>query len=1188
MPKRKHKKVYYWRNAIGDASLIATCKSNIDDLINGTYTETDLEKLKNYNIYSYRLNQRDRLLFTTIQIDDEQYLLVLDVVLSHDYQKSPFLQNQGVLKNFLEKNSEELIAAVNASDFHQADNPMQLLRDDEEGEREDPEMVVVDYFNQQFIQLSDEQQHALQVPLPALISGSAGSGKTCVAMVLLADYYQKSLLEEAEGMQTPMLYVSASPNLVRAMRRMWEELHPEVSEDKVQFKTYDELLQESPELEGKTRVGKPDFEAWYERHCKADNKVKKAQSASSINLDTETAYQEFRIRSGYNEDGYILLGRRQSLLANPEKKTWLNEAYRCYQDYLTKSSLINPDFFPFQLPQKYRFVVVDESQDFAYLQLQNLFNLAENQAIACCMDSHQSLYDEQSKRPFLLDMLGAGSTKKATHVKLSTTYRCPKHIVSAANIVLRIKNTLLGGISDKDETPEIMPKLGHESGGTVQIIVDKNSLDAGLAQSTGFAIVTLPDFVLEARLLFKTELVFTPDQIKGLEYPTVALYRLLDTPLFDEASKKMKELGTQGGADRTVRYRPGPDAEKGNSKYGPYFNQLVTAITRAKENLIIYEERAYHKTELLKSLREISRQDDITPSHTLEAVKGSTAAEWEEEAKRQLDVGNEEHAYRIFINHLNGSDDKFDAFKVKCQQKMVQAEPKAEPKPELKRIASSAEAAAPTAVPVATTSKLKKKTSAVKPISSVSKPTVSSAKPAETAEAIASPLDMDTLFLESLLGDFTERKLNFVFKGTEKKGKDKKTIEKLLLGTMVNHHNLNGNLFDHIQASWEKTTLFSEYLDKDKALLSIVKKEYERSKPSFQTKIIKNPAVIKLIARCEEGELKKYSDLLKEILFDKTITPQERAARFCLLAREDKGQTLLQLWFDKEFKFLNKKSGMKDWMLIEPDHEVEGGSNYTFFHWLTSSKTGLKALSQNPALLAGLTGRNLLLARTAAAGVYANCTPLYSLTGIPEGRQILAANPRLLEGITGSNLLLALTEAAGSEANCTPLYWLTASPEGQQILAANPPLLEGLTGGDLLLARTEGAGSEANCTPLHWLTANPNGQKILAELSDSNSGLLAEIPLEAWLLQVQLNEGQTITPLSNLLASEETWSVNVLKQLDLLRPELGIKKTMLEKSSAQRGLKEEGFFAQPRASDPEVSDSSAVPAVNPEKPKEPL
>src|SRR3990167_3091783 len=201
MPKRKHKKVYYWRNAIGDVSLITAYKNNIDDLINGTYTETDLEKLKNYNIYSYRLNQRDRLLFTTIKIDGEQYLLVLDVVLSHDYHKSPFLQNQRVLKNFLEKNGEELAAAVKDSDFHQADNPMQQPRDEEEEEeeeeeREAAEMVVVDYFNQQFIQLSDEQQHALQVPLPALISGSAGSGKTCVAMVLLADYYQKSLLEE--------------------------------------------------------------------------------------------------------------------------------------------------------------------------------------------------------------------------------------------------------------------------------------------------------------------------------------------------------------------------------------------------------------------------------------------------------------------------------------------------------------------------------------------------------------------------------------------------------------------------------------------------------------------------------------------------------------------------------------------------------------------------------------------------------------------------------------------------------------------------------------------------------------------------------------------------------------------------------------------------------------------------------
>ena len=1260
MPKGKAVKICYWRHAIGEDALITEHKSKLDELITGSHVPADLEKLKNYNIYSYRVNERDRLLFTTIEMHGESYLLVLDIVLSHDYHKNRFLKNKMVLKKFLETNGEQLTDAVMQYEFSRAINPIKITEKDKAYTecKGDDEIVSVDYFNGQFIQLSDEQENVLSVKLPALISGSAGSGKSCVAMSLLAAEYHKCFLETSESIQEPMLYVSESSRLVRAMQQMWMELYPDNSELTVQFKTYNELLFESPALIGKTLVDKLDFETWYSDYFKRNHKAQKVKGTATINIEKETAYQEFRIRSGYSAEDYYKLGERQSLLKSIEEKVWIEDAYQRYLNHLSENNLINPDFSLLQLQQKYSLVIADEALDFSCSQLRKLFGLALNKRFVCCADSNQSLRDQQSKLHFLLSLLRGDSVEEATHIQLSSTYRCPSNILDAANIVLDMKNVLTGGLSDSYERRVIKGKSSDDLIGEVHVIAnmtdDPTLLEA--AQTTDFAVITLPEFVEEARTIFGTNLVFTPEEIKGLEYKTVVLYKLLESPVFKEAGKQMMVLDKQG-ASHEVHHRPGPDAKEENAKFRTYFNQLFVAITRTKVKLVIFERFSRCSDSLLKQLRAIKNNATLL---TVNASQSSTDADWEAEASKLMEIGLVRQARDIFLLRLNRSEEDFMRFTSQQHLKLSRNEP----------IASLVPVAEP-AKKMAPATSLKKN------------PKLPATATPKTDGQVSEEKNSEVTLLENLITFFTMKNLELLMKN------DEKTIKKLLFDSRVTSGDFKGSLFEYILASEEKTYYLAELLDKNKKLVKVIRLQ-KSAIP--RNSVLSNHAAIIVAARClfvqDNGTVAKNT--LKDFI-DKASSI-ELPVILSILANDNKqGPLILQWILEKGSKSIQKKKipcqtlfctkpskekhfSLLYWLvstapgvkiittgtfdlkeltgkdLIVPLTAAAGpAENCTPLYWLTatpegreilqknphllkeltgknlclartaaagkvknttplsflaSSPEGIQILRENPHLLEGITGKELILARIADAGKFENTTPLYWLVGSPEGIQILQENPHLLEGITGKDLILARTSTAGPDENCTPLYWLTAIPEGREILRENPHLLEGLTGKDLILARTAAAGPDENTTPLYWLTATPEGRKILqknphllkgitgkdlilprnaaAEKYEKttplfflcanaegreilinlaiDSNFLSEIPLDAWQLEVTYNDPITSTPLSNLLASGDSFNA-LLERLNLLSPATETKEAELKNSRGDSPLLMHGLFA---------------------------
>ncbi|WP_058504602.1 hypothetical protein, partial [Legionella nautarum] len=105
-PVRSRSRVYYVRGVLGEPQLIQEHFKEIKRLKTGDFSESDLEKLRGVKgVYSFRINKTERLLFSFIQIDGIDYLVILDYLPTHNYHDSPFLR-RGFLKHYLESLKE--------------------------------------------------------------------------------------------------------------------------------------------------------------------------------------------------------------------------------------------------------------------------------------------------------------------------------------------------------------------------------------------------------------------------------------------------------------------------------------------------------------------------------------------------------------------------------------------------------------------------------------------------------------------------------------------------------------------------------------------------------------------------------------------------------------------------------------------------------------------------------------------------------------------------------------------------------------------------------------------------------------------------------------------------------------------------------------------------------------------------
>jgi len=636
--------INYWRGVIATPDQLSRYKVLWEKFRNRAHKSTGYENLSR-NRHSARVNDEIRIGMVTVELNGQPYLMVLKELEHHEYDKFDALDVQLAIIKLL----ASLGQTITIMKFGQDDDP------DKDKVNQEP-AIPINYFNKRFIFLNEKQTEVTQSPLPLIVSGGPGSGKSCVAFAMLEQ--QARLLNPGER----LLYITSSKYLANAMRALWAASPgSEGLIDCVDFMSYEEYaLKQDATLKDKVKVDEEAFTKWLtDIHFKNEmNKLKSKRQKTglliSIFSDPNLVYQELRLLSGYSREGYLALSKGQCIFSgeNAEQtkviRTYMYDAYERYQKYLDQNKQWNPAFNVLPTPKQppYKQVICDEAQDLSGRQLLSIQPLAfENNSVWCWGD-HQILNDNLPQQAYLNNMLTTAGCKPTNFV-LPGSYRCPAAALDMANEIISMKYELTGGLSDKKELPQIT--ITEEQRNNDKKVCWINSKDhpdfekLKAKKGTNFAVITLPAYVAEAKELYDTDLVFTPEEIKGLEYETVLIHRLFDDKVYKEANRSISKIRPEKTGPINC-----PKSGKGDPRYASPFNRIFTAITRVTGDLIIFQPEEDNKLGNITSRLQtvINPKAEIQPLTAIISAPSDTQI-WKEEAQRLSEQGNIKQAEAI-------------------------------------------------------------------------------------------------------------------------------------------------------------------------------------------------------------------------------------------------------------------------------------------------------------------------------------------------------------------------------------------------------------------------------------------------------------------------------------------------------------------------------------------------------------
>jgi len=592
------------------------------------------------NLYRARLDRSNRLLFSIYRYQEKAYVLALECIEQHAYDKSRFLRHGATI-------DESKIPDVESPERVEA-APLIYLN---------PKLSTFNLLDK-VISFDDVQQDVYTLQPPLIVIGSAGSGKTALTL---------EKMKEAVG---DVLYVTRSPYLVHNSRNLYYALAYDNDDQDTSFLSFAEYLASLRVPEGR-EMSFRDFDQWFTRH-RAASKLK----------DPHQLFEEFRgvitgpsTGSAYlNRDDYLNLGIRQSIFSDDERE----RVYDLFLKYLEHmrdngfydANILSHQYLPLAEP-RYDFVVVDEVQDLTNIQLQLILkSLRESRHFILCGDAnqivHPNFFSWSKLKTFFYKQDDLEAPAELIRI-LNTNYRNSADVTEVANRILKLKTNRFGSI---DRESHYLVRSHSDKPGTVLLLADRESITRELnqktRQSTRFAVVVMhPDQKQAAKAHFQTPLIFSIQEAKGLEYDNIILYNFTsdDEERFREITRGVNVedlLGTD------LPYSRGKDkGDKSLEIYKFHINALYVAITRTVENLYVVESKPNQRLFDLLGLKLWEDSLDL-------AEQGSSLEEWRREAHKLEQQGKQEQADEIRSQILKLKDIPWKVLKGKTLEDLEQ------------------------------------------------------------------------------------------------------------------------------------------------------------------------------------------------------------------------------------------------------------------------------------------------------------------------------------------------------------------------------------------------------------------------------------------------------------------------------------------------------------------------------------
>lgn len=371
------------------------------------------------NLYRARLDASNRLLFALYRHQGERYLLVLEYIHAHAYEKSRFLARGAPI-------DEAHIPAIGPDVADEA-----------------PELPYLNPALHRFhlldkvLSFDDDQEVIYRQHPPLVIIGSAGSGKTALT------------LEKMKDAGGDILYVTRSPFLVQNARTLYYANGWESESQNVDFLSFREYL-ESIQVPAGKEITPRAFAAWADRQrlpreLKDSHQLFEEFQGAISGTDPERPY--------LSREDYCALGVKQSIYA-PEVRAAVYDLFEKYLRFLDEqgwfdTNLVSQAWLALVQP-RYDFVVVDEVQDLTNVQLQLVLRaLRQPEGFLLCGDSnqivHPNFFSWSKVKTLFWRAQGEGSPVELIRI-LNANFRNSPQVTEIANRLLRIKQARFGSV----------------------------------------------------------------------------------------------------------------------------------------------------------------------------------------------------------------------------------------------------------------------------------------------------------------------------------------------------------------------------------------------------------------------------------------------------------------------------------------------------------------------------------------------------------------------------------------------------------------------------------------------------------------------------------------------------------------------------------------------------------------------
>ncbi|MCF8345447.1 MAG: UvrD-helicase domain-containing protein [Bacteroidales bacterium] len=578
------------------------------------FKSAEIKKLTNTGYYRARLDYENRLLFKFAKYKDQMHILLLEVIYNHEYDKSRFLRGAKIDENKLlpvkqkedvSTEDAEVLSYVNtgARQFHLLDKALSF---------------------------DDTQDELFNIKPPVIIIGSAGSGKTVLT------------LEKLKLLRGNILYVTLSPFLAENSFRLYYSNNYDNDKQDIEFLSFGEFLNTLHFVPGRELDYKT-FEAW----------LQPRKHTFGIK-DSYRLFEEFRgvitgvdiTKKHLNKQDYLNLGVRQSIYLDNEREK-VYEVFERYLQFLKESeyfdiNMISFDWLQYAKPQ-YDFIVIDEVQDLTNIQLYLILQTLKSPGnFMLCGDSNQIVHPNFFSWAHIKTMFYKHGITDSDIRILRTNFRNSPDITGIGNTLLKIKNARFGSI-DKESTYLI--DSVSENGGEVLFYKDTHSIRKQLndktGRSTNYAVLVMKtEDKADARKTFKTPLVFSIHEAKGLEYENIILLNFISNNA-SEFRDICSSLSPEQISDGEYSYSRGKDKkDKSLDAYKFYINSLYVAVTRAIRRLYVLEKSDKHDILSLLNLVETKKKLNIKEDI-------SSLEDWTREASKLEKQGKQEQAEDI-------------------------------------------------------------------------------------------------------------------------------------------------------------------------------------------------------------------------------------------------------------------------------------------------------------------------------------------------------------------------------------------------------------------------------------------------------------------------------------------------------------------------------------------------------------